>query len=196
MIRILKNSVVRLLREEPSLTVANAFALAAHGSNHTIGPSGFSAFQWARGGSTPQNPLPSGLEPKKAFSGLLRLKEKARIAFEQEHAKFKLSKLNNALGRSPASFKPGALIMVWRQRMRPCKTSGNWQGPVRVLLQEGSTVWLGSGSTLIRAKTNQCRECTTREELQASLEGVAVIQQPVSLETLMRSFTGRHYTNW
>ena len=44
-IRILKNAVARLLREEPSLTVANAFALAAHGSNHTIGPSGYSAFQ-------------------------------------------------------------------------------------------------------------------------------------------------------
>ena len=43
--RILKNAVARLLREEPSLTVANAFALAAHGSNHTIGPSGYSAFQ-------------------------------------------------------------------------------------------------------------------------------------------------------
>eukprot|EP00435_Cladocopium_sp_Y103_P022896 s1673_g5.t1 len=194
-IRILKAAVTRLLREEPSLTVANAFALASHGCNHTIGPSGFSAFQWVRGGATPQDPLLSGLDPKKAFGGLLRLKEKARIAVEQEHAKYKLSKLNNALGRSPMSYRVGALVMLWRQRMRPGKTSGHWQGPVRVLLQEGSTLWLGSGSTLICAKTNQCRECTKREELQATLDGVAVIQQPVTLETLLRSFTGRHYTN-
>ena len=194
-IRILKAAVIRLLREEPSLTVAHAFALAAHGANHTIGPTGFSAFQWVRGGATPQDPLLSGLDPKKAFGGLLRLKEKARIAFEQEHAKYKLSKLNNALGRSPTSFKTGDLVMLWRQRMRPGKTSGHWQGPVRVLLQEGSTLWLGSGSTLLRAKTNQCRECTKREELQATLNGVAVLQQPTTLETLLKSFTGRHYTN-
>lgn len=194
-IRILKNAVARLLREEPSLTVANAFALAAHGSNHTIGPSGYSAFQWVRGGATPQDPLLSGLDSKKPFGGLLRLKEKARIAFEQEHAKYKLSKLNNALGRSPTAYKVGALVMLWRQRMRPGKTSGHWQGPVRILLQEGSTLWLGSGSTLIRAKTNQCRECTKREELKATLDGVAVLQQPVTLETLLRSLTGRHYTN-
>ena len=194
-IGISKASVARLLKEEPSLTVPNAFALAAHGCNHTIGPSGFSAFQWVRGGATPQDPLLSGLEPRKAFGGLLRLKEKARIEFEQEHAKQKLSKLGNALGRSPASFKPGSLIMIWRQRVRPGKTSGNWYGPVRVLLQEGSTLWLGSGATLIRAKTNQCRECTTREQLQASLNGVAVLQQPVTLETLLKTFTGRHFQN-
>ena len=194
-IGILKSSVTRLLREEPDLTVANAFALASHGANHTIGPSGFSAFQWVRGGATPQDPLLSGLDPRKAFGGVLRLKEKARIAFEQEHAKAKLSKLNNALGRSPTSFRPGQLAMIWRQRMKPGKTSGHWQGPVRVLLQEGSTLWLGSGSSLIRAKTNQCRDCTKREELQATLDGVAVIQQPVTLETLLKSFTGRHYTN-
>lgn len=123
------------------------------------------------------------------------MKEKARIAFEQEHAKQKLSKLGNALGRSPASFKPGDLVMLWRQRVRPGKVGGNWTGPVRVLLQEGSTLWLGSGSSLVGAKTNQCREVTTREQLQASLDGVAVLQQPVTLETLLKSFTGRHYQN-
>eukprot|EP00435_Cladocopium_sp_Y103_P066671 s182_g29.t1 len=194
-IKILKSSVARLMKEEPALTVPNAFALAAHGANHTIGATGFSAFQWVRGGATPQDPLLSGLDPRKAFGGILKLKEKARIAFEQEHAKYKLSKLNNALGRTPQSFSPGSLAMLWRQRMRPGKTTGHWQGPVRNLLQEGSTLWLGSGSTLIRAKTKQCRECTKREELQASLDGVAVLQQPVTLETLLRSFTGRHFTN-
>ena len=194
-IGILKASVTKLLREEPELSIENAFALACHGANCTIGPSGFSAFQWVRGGATPQDPMLSGLDPRKAFGGLLHLKEKARIAFEQEHAKYKLSRLNNALGRSPSSFTPGALVMIWRQRMKPGKATGHWQGPVRVLLQEGSTLWLGSGATLIRAKTNQCRDCTKREELQASLEGVAILQQPVSLESLLKSFTGKHYRN-
>ena len=63
-INILKSSVRRLLKEEPELTIAHAFALAAHGANHTIGPSGFSAFQWVRGGASPQEELPSGLDPK------------------------------------------------------------------------------------------------------------------------------------
>ena len=195
-IKILKASVGKLIKEEPTLSVAHAFALAAHGANNTIGPSGFSAFQWLRGAATPQDPLPSGLDPKQAFGGLLRLKEKARIACEQEHAKYKLSRLNNALGRSPQSFSIGALVTLWRQRIKPGKTSGNWTGPVRVLLQEGSTLeWLAHGATLIRAKTNQCRECTRREELQATLDGVAIYRQPVTMDSLLKSFTGKRYTN-
>ena len=194
-INILKSSVRRLLKEEPELTIAHAFALAAHGANHTIGPSGFSPFQWVRGGAPPQEELPSGLDPKKAFGGQLRLKEKARIAFEQEHAKYKLSRLNNALGRSPQSVKVGSLAMLWRQRIKPGKTTGHWIGPVRVLLQEGSTLWLAHGATLIRAKTNQCRECTRREELQATLQGVAIYRQAVTMDSLLKNFTGKHYTN-
>ena len=89
-IKILKSAVSRLQKDEPFLHVGNAFALAAHGANHTIGPSGFSAFQWVRGGASLQDPLPAGIDPRKAFDGLLRLKEKARIVFEQEHAKYKL----------------------------------------------------------------------------------------------------------
>ena len=41
-----------------------------------------------------------------------------------------------------------------RQRLRQGR--GGWTGPLRVLLQEGSTVWLATGATLVRAKTNQC----------------------------------------
>ena len=90
-IGILKASVTKLLREEPELSIENAFALACHGANCTIGPSGFSAFQWVCGGATPQDPMLSGLDPKSAFGGLLHLK--ARISFEQEHAKYKLGDL-------------------------------------------------------------------------------------------------------
>ena len=79
-----------------------------------------------------------------AFKGLLELKEKARVSYEIEHAKVRLSKLNNAVGRPATTFTPGALVMLWRQKMKPGKAVGHWQGPVRVLLQEGSTVWTAS----------------------------------------------------
>ena len=194
-INILKSSVRRLLREEPGLEVPEAFSLAVHGHNNTIGSSGFSPFQWVRGGSCPQEELLEGLNPRKAFEGLLKMKEKARIAYEQEHAKYKLSRLNNSIGRSPMQYQSGALVMLWRQRMRPGKTTGHWVGPVRVLLQEGTTLWLASGSTILKAKTNQVRGCSRREELQSTLEGTAIYKQPVTMETLLRSFTGKHYQN-
>ena len=63
-IKILKNTVARLLREEETIEVELAFHLAAHGHNQSIGPSGFSPFQWCRGSSAPMENLPVGLNPK------------------------------------------------------------------------------------------------------------------------------------
>jgi len=60
-------------------------------------------------------------------------------------------------------------------------------------LVEGSTIWLASGSTLVRAKQNQVRPITKREELAATLEGTAVIKTPITVEALLRSFQGRNY---
>ena len=85
--------------------------------------------------------------------------------------------------------------MVWRERMKPGKTTGHWTGPNRVLLQEGSTLWLAHGATLVRAKTNQVRAITRRGELEATVIGAAVYRQPVTVESLLRDFAGRHYTN-
>ena len=194
-IGILKMTVERLFKEGLDITVEQAFQLAVHGHNSAIGPSGFSPFQWTRGGMNPETELIAGLNPRKAFGGQLLLKEKARLAYELAAAKFKMSKLNNTVGRHPSSFKPGTLLMLWRQKMRPGKTGGHWIGPVRMLLQEGSTLWLASGSSLIRAKTNQVRECTKRETLQASIQGAVIYKSPVTLSTLLKSFTGKHYTN-
>ena len=194
-INVLKNAVKRILKEEPLLPVPEAFAFAAHGHNHTIGHNGFSPFQWVRGGACPQEDVVAGIDPKKAFAGQLKMKEKARIAYEQENAKYKLSKLNNAVGRRPMSYKPGSLVMVWRQKMKPGKVQGHWNGPVRVLLQEGSTLWLASGAALIKAKTNQVRECSKREDLQATLNGVTIYKHPTTVENLLRNFTGKHYQN-
>ena len=82
--------------------------------------------------------------------------------------------------------------MLWRQKMKAGRAGGSWIGPVRVILVEGSTIWLATGSTLVRAKTNQLRPVTKREELASALEGMAVHKAPVTTETLMRAFQGRY----
>ena len=76
-IRVMKEAARRLLLEEPDLAMGDAFRLAAHGHNQSVGPSGFSPFQWTRGSSSPVENLPLGLDPSKAFDGMLKLKETA-----------------------------------------------------------------------------------------------------------------------
>eukprot|EP00435_Cladocopium_sp_Y103_P023442 s1426_g5.t1 len=194
-INIIRNTVTRLLKDEMDLDVEMAYQLASHGNNATIGPSGFSPFQWVRGSSAPIDNIPVGVNPRRAFDGMLKLKEKARIAFEVESARSRLSKLNNTTPKPVQVFKMGQLAMLWRQRARPGKMSGSWIGPVRVLLQEGGTVWAATGATLIRARTIQLRACTRREEMQATLEGTAILKMPTTLESLLRNFTGRHFSD-
>ena len=193
-IKVLRETAKRVLKEEPELTVTNVLKLAAHGHNQSINSSGFSPFQWTRGGADDFEAMP-GADPKKAFEGLLKLKTKAKVAYEMENAKYKLSKLNNAAGRPVTNFKTGQLVMLWRQKNRPGKVTGSWIGPMRLLLQEGNTLWLATGATLIRARTNQVRSCTKQEELGALLEGTAVLTTPTTVESLMKNFTGKHYMN-
>ena len=194
-INIIRNTVARLLRDEEELDIETAYQLAAHGHNQCIGPTGFSPFQWTRGSAAPMENIPIGLNPRRAFDGMLKLKEKARVAYEMESAKSRLSKLNNTVPKPVQVFKPGQLAMLWRQRAKPGKTSGVWVGPVRVLLQEGGAIWAATGATLIRARTVQLRHCTKREELMSNLEGTAILQMPVTLESLMKNFTGRHFSD-
>ena len=184
-INILKQTVSRLLKDDESMDIDLAFHLSAHGHNQSVGPSGFSPFQWTRGSSAPIDNIPLGVNPKKAFGGMLRLKEKARVAFEAESAKSRLSKLNNTVPRPTAVYKPGQLVMLWR----------HWVGPIRLILQEGQTLWLATGSTLIRARIPQVRPCARNEELTAILEGTAILKLPVTLDSLLRSFTGRYYSD-
>ena len=78
--------------------------------------------------------LLKGIEPRKAFDNLVKEREKAKIAFERERASDRFSKLANAVGRKAASYKPGQLVMVWRQKVKPGKVKGNrcalylWKG--------------------------------------------------------------------
>ncbi|CAK9007936.1 unnamed protein product, partial [Durusdinium trenchii] len=178
-------------KECPEMDAENLMNLSVHGHDQTIGASGFSPFQWCRGSDAPEPTLPVGLRPREAFDGMLKLKAKAKVAYEMEYAKSRMSRLSNATGRAPNLYKTGALTMVWRQQ----GGKGRWVGPLRVLLQEGSTLWLATGSAIVKAKLNQVRAVTRREELQASLEGTAVYRMPVTLDSLLRHFTGKHFTN-
>ena len=108
-INIIKQTVSRLLKDDDTIDIDLAFHLAAHGHNQSIGPSGFSPFQWTRGASAPLDNIPLGTNPKKAFGGMLRLKERAKVAFEAESAKARLSKLNNTIPQPTVTYKPGQL---------------------------------------------------------------------------------------
>lgn len=166
-INILKSTMKRIQKEAPELDPEVAMNLAAHGHNSTIGASGFSPFQWLRGtGVTDDVQMPAEILPGKSFAGLTKMREMAQLAFQREWAKSRMSKLNNATARPPAKYTPGDLVMLWRQQSRPGRTTGRWTGPFRLLLQESKVVWLASGMSL-----------------------------PISLDTLMRTFTGRHYQN-
>ena len=121
-----------------------------------------------------------------AFDGLAKARERAKLAFEKERASERFSRLSNAVGR-PVNhrYHPGQLVVLWRQRVRPGKVTGIWTGALRLIVQEGSTLWLASGVTLIRAKVNQVRPTTQPEQLKAQLEGTAIYRTPVSVESLM-----------
>ena len=195
-IGLAKRTVERLTKEGSSLNVPELYQMAAAAMNAHIGPSGFSAYQWvfgAGGGVLDEQRLLQGIDPNRAFDKLVKEREKAKIAFERERARERFSKLANAIGRKVSQYKAGQLVMIWRQRVRPGKVKGNWTGPVRLVLMEGSTAWMTSGATLIRAKVNQIRPTSRREELDTSLEGTAIYKNPVSMESLMRSFQGRYY---
>ena len=102
-IQILKSTANRILKESSyGMDVVDAMTLAAHGHNQAIGSNGFSPFQWTRGSSAPEPDLPIGIDPNKAFGGMLKLKARAKIAYEMESAKVRLSKLNNTVARPSA----------------------------------------------------------------------------------------------
>lgn len=46
---------------------------------------------------------------------------------------------------------------------------------------------------MIRAKTNQVRGCSKSELLTSTLEGTAVYNAPVTVDTLLKDFSGRHF---
>jgi hypothetical protein len=82
-----KKVVGRLLQEESPCDVPTLFHLAAHAMNSHVGTHGFNAYQWVYGkdyvNASLEN-LPPGLKAGKAFGGLLKTREKARLAFERE----------------------------------------------------------------------------------------------------------------
>ena len=186
----LKATVDRMIKEDPDLSVISMFHYACHAHNSTIQhQSGYSPFQWVRG-AVPADMVPEGVNPKKAFEETLKFREQAAIAHRRSQAADQMSKLGNTTSRPPQVFDPGTLAMIWRERR--ANGRGGWQGPVCILLREGSTYW-ASGAALIRAKSNQLRKCSRVEETTAITNGAAVYRMPVTMETLMRGFRGKQY---
>lgn len=193
-IGVAKRTVGKMRKEFSNYDIPTLFQLAAHAANSHVGSSGYSAYQWVHGRDHfSGDGLPDGMDPSKAFSGLLKARDRARIAYETEKAREKFSKLANAVTRPTMKCTTGQLVMLWRQKVKPGRVKGSWVSPLRVILTEGSTVWLATGATLVRPKMNQIRQVTKREELAATLEGTAVIRTPVTVETLLRNFQGRNY---
>lgn len=126
-IKLLKYTVDRLKKEHAGFDIPMLFQLAAGAHNGSIGPSGYSPFQWTRGGDAQQ--LQDGIDPNKAFGGMLKMKDRAKLAYEKEKAQMKYSKLNNSSTRRPSSYSTGDLVMLWRQRPRPGKMSGTLSIP-------------------------------------------------------------------
>ena len=187
----LKATVDRLRREAEDIPIQDLFRLAVHAHNSTIQAStGFSPFQWTRGVEADDLP-PAGIDPRKAFEGVLKMRERAAVAYRRAQAADHMSKLNNASGRPSQSFERGSLVMLWREKRGSHR--GGWRGPVRLIHQEGSTFWLASGASLIRAKANQMRRCSKVEEALAISQKKAVYKMPVTMETLLRRFRGKMY---
>ncbi|CAE7456732.1 bchH, partial [Symbiodinium microadriaticum] len=168
----LKATVGRMMKEDLDLAVATMFHYACHAHNSTI-------------------QVPEGLNPRKAFSEVLKFREKAAVAYRRAQAADQMSKLNNTTSRPPQTFDVGSLVMMWREKRSGGR--GGWQGPVRVLLREGSTYWLAPGAAIIRAKANQLRKCSRPEEAVAITSGAAVYRMPVTVENLLRGFRGKQY---
>ena len=153
--------MAKLEKEELGLEIDELAHLATHGHNSSIhGHTGY-----ARPSNGPGDALVS-----MSFPTALMLESRTlaiALAFKRADAAEKPSRLGNANARKSQTFNPGDLAMLWRQRLRQGR--GGWTGPLRVLLQEGSTVWLATGATLVRAQTNQVRPCAERATGEGSI---------------------------
>ena len=126
-IGVAKRAVSKMRKEFESYDVATLFQLAAHAANAHVGGSGYSAYQWVHGQDYFQgHSLPAGMDPRLAFGGLLKARDRIRIAYETEKARDKSSKLANATTRPAARCTIGQLVMLWRQRVKSGKVRGSW----------------------------------------------------------------------
>ena len=89
------------------------------------------------GGILDDEKLLEGVDARKAFDQMVKERERASVAFEKERAAERFSKLANATTRQPSQYRPGPVVMLRRQKMKPGRTGGSWTGPMRLILMEG-----------------------------------------------------------
>ena len=98
------------------------------------------------------------------FRSELALRESARKAFCQiDNDQTCRRALNHRSRPNRGHYEKGEWIMVWRKRG---ETTGNWQGPMQVIIQEGKhVIWATMGNKLFRAAPENVRPLSAVEEI-------------------------------
>lgn len=97
------------------------------------------------------------------FRSELALRELARKAFCQiDNDQVCRRALNHRSRPNRGNYEKGEWIMVWRKRG---EATGNWQGPMQVIIQEGKhVIWATMGNKLFRAAPENVRPLSAVEE--------------------------------
>ena len=98
------------------------------------------------------------------FRSELALQELARKAFCQiDNDQACRRALNHRSRPNRGNYEKGEWIMVWRKRG---EATGNWQGPMQVIIQEGKhVIWATMGNKLFRAAPENVRPLSAVEEI-------------------------------
>ena len=88
-------------------------------------------------------------------------------------------------------FIPGTWILYWIQKSSPNRLSaGNWHGPAKVIMQEGSSVvWIFHGTTIVRCPPESLRPASHRAFLTLNPADENTPHQPVGGASSMLDLT-------
>jgi len=97
------------------------------------------------------------------FRAELECRERARRAFAAVDNDQTLRRALHGRSRpSRGQYAPGEWVMLWKQRG---EASGQWEGPMNVIIQEGNkVVWVTRGTKLYRAAPEHIRPLSAVEE--------------------------------
>ena len=97
------------------------------------------------------------------FREELAMRERARKAFSQiDNDQACRRAIHHRSRPSRGQYEKGEWIMVWRKRG---EATGNWQGPMQVIIQEGhNVIWATMGNKLFRAAPENVRPLSAVEE--------------------------------
>ena len=99
----------------------------------------------------------------------LAMRERARKAFCQvDNDQACRRALTHRSRPSRGHYEKGEWVMIWRKRG---ESNGNWQGPMQVIIQDGSQViWVTMGNKLFRVPPEHVRPLSAVEEMKITSE--------------------------